>query len=62
MVGDKFSDILAGRAAGVVACIRIADAIDHASCDIADPPADFTCASLGEAARWLLEHEETRLA
>ena len=62
MVGDKPSDIAAGRAAGVAACIRIAEAIDHASCDFADPPADFTCASLGEAARWLLEHEEKRHA
>ena len=62
MVGDKPSDILAGRAPGFAACIRIAEAIDHASCDIADPPADFTCANLAEAARWLLEHEETRLA
>ena len=62
MVGDKPSDILAGRAAGVAACIRIADAIDHVSCDFADPPADFTCASLGEAARWLLEHEQKRHA
>jgi D-glycero-D-manno-heptose 1,7-bisphosphate phosphatase len=58
MVGDKPSDILAGRAAGVAACIRIADAIDHASCDIADPPADFTCGSLADAARWLLQHED----
>jgi D-glycero-D-manno-heptose 1,7-bisphosphate phosphatase len=57
MIGDKPSDILAGRAAGVAACIRIADGIDHASCDIADPPADFTCESLAEAARWLLHHE-----
>lgn len=57
MVGDKPSDILAGRAAGVAACIRIADAIDHASCDIADPPADFTCESLLEATNWLLQHE-----
>ena len=62
MVGDKPADILAGRAAGVAACIRIADAIDHAYCDFADPPADFTCASLAEAARWLLEHEEKRHA
>lgn len=58
MVGDKPSDILAGRAAGVAACIRIADA----SRDSAAPPADFTCASLAEASRWLLEHEQTRLA
>lgn len=62
MVGDKPSDIVAGRAAGVAACIRIADAMDLASCDIADPPADFTCASLVEAARWLLEHEQKRHA
>ncbi|MEP6505356.1 MAG: D-glycero-beta-D-manno-heptose 1,7-bisphosphate 7-phosphatase [Betaproteobacteria bacterium] len=58
MVGDKPSDLLAGRAAGVAACIRIAEAIDHASCDIADPPADFTCESLAQAARWLLQHED----
>jgi D-glycero-D-manno-heptose 1,7-bisphosphate phosphatase len=57
MVGDKPSDIRAGRAAGVAACIRIADPIDHASFDIADPPADFTCESLAEAARWLVQHE-----
>ena len=62
IVGDKPSDIAAGRAAGVGACIRIADAIDHASCDFADPPADFTCANMGEAARWLLEHEQRRHA
>ena len=62
MVGDKPSDIVAGRAAGVAACIRIADAMDHASCDIADPPADFTCASLAEAARWLLEDEQKQHA
>jgi len=62
MVGDKPADVAAGRAAGVAACIRIADAIDHASCDIADPPADFTCASLGEGVRWLLEHELKRHA
>jgi D-glycero-D-manno-heptose 1,7-bisphosphate phosphatase len=57
MIGDKPSDILAGRAAGVAACIRIADAIDHASCDIDDPPSDFTCESLAEAARWLVQGE-----
>ncbi len=62
MVGDKPTDIAAGRAAGVAACIRIADAIDHVSCDIADPPADFTCSSLAEGARWLLEHEQKRHA
>ena len=60
LVGGKPSDVLASRAAGVAACIRIAEAPDHASCDIADPPADFTCASLAEAARWLLEHEQKR--
>lgn len=58
MVGDKPSDMLAGRAAGVAACIRI----DHASCDFTDPPADFTCGSLAEGARWLLAHEEQRHA
>jgi len=58
MVGDQPSDIRAGRAAGVAACIRIADAIDRASCDIADPPADYTCNGLAQAARWLLEHED----
>jgi D-glycero-D-manno-heptose 1,7-bisphosphate phosphatase len=62
MVGDKPSDIRAGRAAGVAACVRIADAIGHASCDFIDTPADFTCATLAQAARWLLEHEQARLA
>jgi D-glycero-D-manno-heptose 1,7-bisphosphate phosphatase len=62
MIGDNPSDIVAGRAAGVAACVRIADAMDHASCDIADPPADFTCASLAEAARWLLEDEQKQHA
>ena len=62
MVGDQPSDLLAGRAAGVAACIRIADAIDPAASDLGHPPADFVCANLAEAARWLLEHEETRLA
>ena len=60
MIGDKRSDILAGAAAGVGACIRIAEAIDHASFDIADPSADFTCGSLAEAANWLL-HDDKRL-
>jgi D-glycero-D-manno-heptose 1,7-bisphosphate phosphatase len=62
MVGDKPSDMLAGRAAGVAACIRIASGIDHASCDFTDPPADFICSSLAEGARWLLAHEEQRHA
>jgi D-glycero-D-manno-heptose 1,7-bisphosphate phosphatase len=62
MIGDKPSDIRAGRAAGVAACIRITEALDQACSDLADPTADFTCASLGEAARWLLAHEETQLA
>jgi len=62
MVGDKPTDILAGRAAGVAACIRIADAMAPVSAELADPPADFTCASLGEAARWLLAHEARRHA
>jgi D-glycero-D-manno-heptose 1,7-bisphosphate phosphatase len=57
LIGDKPSDIAAGRAAGVAACIRIADGLDLASCDIADPPAEFTCESLAEAAEWLLGHE-----
>ncbi|MET0384028.1 MAG: HAD family hydrolase [Burkholderiaceae bacterium] len=58
VVGDQPSDIAAGRAAGVAACIRIADAIDHLSHDIAQPRADFTCADLAEAADWLLHHEK----
>jgi len=57
MIGDAPTDVTAGRAAGLGACIRIAEAIDHASFDIADPPADFTCASLAEAADWLLRHD-----
>ena len=57
MIGDKPSDIVAGRAAGVAACIRIAGGLDLASCDIAEPPADFTCENLAQAAEWLLGHE-----
>jgi len=65
MVGDKPGDIAAGRAAGLAACIRIAD----------DPPAgaslpalapdavpDYTCYSLAEAAYWLLSHQTERRA
>jgi D-glycero-D-manno-heptose 1,7-bisphosphate phosphatase len=62
MVGDKPSDMLAGRAAGVAACIRIAGGIDNASHDFTDAPADFTCSSLAEGARWLLAHEEQKHA
>ena len=62
IVGGKPCDIQAGRAAGVAACIRVADTIDPAAIAAADPPADYTCTSLAEAARWLLEHEQTRLA
>lgn len=58
MVGDQPSDVAAGRAAGVAACIRIADPIDHASFDIAEPPADFTCGNLEQAADWLLHHDK----
>ena len=58
MIGDKPADIAAGRAAGVAACIRIAEGIDHASFDIDQPPADFTCADLEQAADWLLHHEK----
>jgi D-glycero-D-manno-heptose 1,7-bisphosphate phosphatase len=57
MIGDKPSDIAAGRAGRVAACIRIADGLDLASCDIADPPAEFTCENLAQAADWLLAHE-----
>jgi D-glycero-D-manno-heptose 1,7-bisphosphate phosphatase len=62
MVGGDACDIQAGRAARVAACIRITDTIDPAAIAAADPPADYTCTSLAEAARWLLEHEQTRLA
>ena len=62
IVGAKPCDIQAGRTAGVAACIRIADQIDPAAIAAANPPADYTCASLAEAARWLLEHEQTRSA
>ena len=62
MVGDKPSDMLAGRTAGVAACIRIAESIDHAACDFTDPPADLTCSSLAQAARWLLAPERKQHA
>lgn len=57
MVGARTSGIAAGRAAGVAACIRITDGIGLASFDVAEPPADFTCDSLEQAAYWLLHHE-----
>jgi D-glycero-D-manno-heptose 1,7-bisphosphate phosphatase len=53
MVGDKPSDMQAGRAAGVAACIRIAETTDPIEED-AQAAADLTCTSLAEAARWLL--------
>ena len=58
MIGAEPADIAAGRAAGTAACIRIADAIDHASFDIAEPATDFTCGDLEQAADWLLHHEK----
>jgi D-glycero-D-manno-heptose 1,7-bisphosphate phosphatase len=53
MVGDKRSDMQAGRAAGVAACIRIAETPSPNE-DDAQAAADLTCTSLAEAARWLL--------
>jgi D-glycero-D-manno-heptose 1,7-bisphosphate phosphatase len=55
VLGHAPEDIAAGRAAGVAACVRIHD-------DAADPDADYTCASLAEAAYWLLSHEGERRA
>ena len=54
MVGDKPSDVVAGRAAGVAACVRIA-----AIANDVEAPADATCASLAQAVRWLLARETT---
>ncbi len=57
MIGDKPSDIAAGRAAGVAACIRVAAAHELGAHDSTEAAADFTCASLKDAAHWLLTHE-----
>jgi D-glycero-D-manno-heptose 1,7-bisphosphate phosphatase len=57
MIGDKPADIAAGRAARVAACIRIDSAPPPDAGDTAEPPADFTCESLADAAHWLLTHE-----
>ena len=65
MVGDKPSDIAAGRAAGLAACIRVADTAPTpaalAALAAAQVP-DYTCASLAEAAYWLLSHQIERRA
>ena len=69
MVGPTAADIAAGRAAKVAACIRITDpgaATDALAGSTPGAPealeADFTCASLGEAAQWLTEFERRRHA
>jgi len=49
MVGDKVSDVEAGRAAG---CISV---LVGSGC----PSADAECASLAEAGRWILQNTET---
>jgi D-glycero-D-manno-heptose 1,7-bisphosphate phosphatase len=65
MIGDKPSDIAAGRAAKLAACIRIASApaADASSPELApNEVADYTCSSLAEAAYWLLSHQIERRA
>jgi len=65
MIGDKPSDIAAGRAAGLAACIRIdaAATVDTVAGGLeAEPGPDFTCESLAEAADWLLATERERQA
>jgi histidinol phosphatase-like enzyme len=54
MIGDKPSDIAAGRAAGLAACIRIdaAATVDTVAGGLeAEPGPDFTCESLGRGCR-----------
>jgi D-glycero-D-manno-heptose 1,7-bisphosphate phosphatase len=57
VVGARSPAIAAGRAAGVAACVRLASGLDPAAQAAGDPPADFTCATLAEAAAWLISHE-----
>ncbi|MDR1314326.1 MAG: HAD-IIIA family hydrolase [Deltaproteobacteria bacterium] len=53
MVGDRAGDVGAGRAAG---CVTVF--IDRGYSEPQpDPPADYTAASLGEAARIITSHE-----
>ena len=53
---EHAEDVAAGRAAHVAACIRLVGDDDRAR---ADPAADYSCATLGQAAHWLLDHEKT---
>ncbi len=59
MVSARSAGIQAGRTAGVAACVRIAaaeGAAEQAS-DASRTAADAICASLSEAADWVLSHE-----
>ena len=65
MVGDKPGDIAAGRAAGLAACIRIADDVpgeNSRGAEAPDASPDYTCFNLAEAAYWLLSHQIERRA
>jgi D-glycero-D-manno-heptose 1,7-bisphosphate phosphatase len=52
IVGDKLSDLEAGRAAGLAACVLVESG--HAPSAKARAIADHTCANLLEAARWIV--------
>lgn len=54
MVGDRDSDVQAGRAAGVRACVLIAAAPETLA-------ADFQAATLARAAEWIVKDRDTRL-
>lgn len=52
LVGDKQSDLEAGRAAGVASCVLVESG--HAPSAKARAIADYVCADLLEAARWIV--------
>ena len=51
VIGDKLSDVGAGRAAGVAHCVLVTD--EDSADDHACEQADYCCPSLYEAAQWL---------
>ena len=59
LVGDKRSDIEAGRAAGLLANILVASG--HAFLEQDEDIADYVCADLDAASKWIVGHD-TRLA
>ncbi len=52
IIGDKDSDLEAGRAAGLTACVLVESG--HAANMRTQSLADHTCAGLAQAARWIV--------